>query len=309
MHARLGVLAAASSAALGGVTIATTRILVAVTDPLTLNILRFALAFGLLLALALCLRLRWPRREDWPGVIALGLLAFFVFSLLFAWSMRYTSAARGGIAFSTMPLQTMLIAAVLGVERLGLRKFCGVMIAMAGVATALVSSLDSAPDGAWRGDLIMLAAVTCMSLYIVTARPFIARSDPLAFTTAGMGIGFVGLALVGIFYGDYASVARFGAREWAAMAFVATGGGALMFMIWVFALGRTAPTAAAVSVTANPVTASISGALLLSEPIGVNLIVGMAAVVIGIWIATAGSPEAKRLAAEPVRISRTPPQG
>lgn len=306
MQERLGVLAAAASAAFGGVTIATTRILVAVTDPLTLNILRFAAAFAMLLGLALALRVQWPRRADWPGVLILGVLAFIVFSLLFAWSMQFTTAARAGLAFSTMPVQTMLIAALFGVERLSLRKTCGVAIAMAGVATALVTGLGAAPQGAWRGDLIMIAAVSCMSVYIIAARPFIARSDPLAFTTAGMGVGLAGLAALGLFAGDFASVARFGALEWAALAFVAIGGGAIMFILWIFALGRTAPTAAAVSVTANPVTASIAGAWLLAEPIGANLLVGLAAVLAGIWIATTGSTPAR---ISPVRVSnpRTPP--
>jgi drug/metabolite transporter (DMT)-like permease len=308
MHQRVGVIAAASSAALGGVTIATTRILVAVTDPLTLSVLRFAIAFALLLGIAVLLRAQWPRREDWPGVIVLGGLAFFVFSLLFAWAMEFTTAARAGLAFSTMPVQTMLIAALVGVEPLSLRKTCGVAVAMAGVALALATGLSGAPEGAWRGDLIMAGAVTCMSVYIIAARPYIARSDPLAFTTAGMAVGLAGLALLAVPFGDFASVARFGALEWAALAFVATGGGVVMFLLWVFALGRTAPTAAAVSVTANPVTASVAGALLLSEPIGVHLLVGLVAVIAGIFIATGGyAPPARTTAAAPARSRAGPP--
>jgi len=36
----------------------------------------------------------------------------------------------------------------------------------------------------------------------------------------------------------------------------------------------------------NPVTASILAAILLSEPIGFNLVLGVVAVSIGIWIAS-----------------------
>jgi drug/metabolite transporter (DMT)-like permease len=305
MQERLGVLAAAASAAFGGVTIATMRIVVAATDPLTLNILRFALAFVLLLALALALRVRWPRRADWAGVFVLGLLAFVVFTLLFSWAMQFTTAARAGLAFSTMPVQTMLIAAILGIERLSLRKSFGVAVAMAGVATALASGLGSAPEGAWRGDLIMVAAVFSMSIYIVSARPLIARSDPLAFTTAGMGVGFFTLLLLGTFMADYASLTHFGPLQWGSLVFLGTGGGVVMFALWVFALSRTAPSAAAISVTANPVTASISGALLLSEPIGANLLIGLAAVLLGIWIAT--SPGKAAAQAAPVRVRNVQP--
>src|SRR5262249_27714324 len=49
----------------------------------------------------------------------------------------------------------------------------GVVIAMAGAAVALVSGLADAPTGAWRGDLIMIAATLVMALYNVWSRPFI----------------------------------------------------------------------------------------------------------------------------------------
>jgi drug/metabolite transporter (DMT)-like permease len=42
-------------------------------------------------------------------------------------------------------------------------------------------------------------------------------------------------------------------------------------------------------VPVNPITASLVGALLLGEPIGWNLIVGLVTVFFGIWIATTNS--------------------
>jgi drug/metabolite transporter (DMT)-like permease len=42
----------------------------------------------------------------------------------------------------------------------------------------------------------------------------------------------------------------------------------------------------AISVPVNPITASLVGALLIGEPLGWNLIVGLATVFLGIWIAT-----------------------
>ena len=56
-------------------------------------------------------------------------------------------------------------------------------------AAALILILASAPQGAWRGDLIMAGATLCMAFYNVWSRPFIARSSPLGFVTASMGAG------------------------------------------------------------------------------------------------------------------------
>ena len=70
-----------------------------------------------------------------------------------------------------------------------------------------------------------------------------------------------------------------------ALAFLGVAGGALTFFLWSFALRHTTPTRVAVSVTVNPVTASIVAAVLLQEPIRWNLAVGLVAVALGICLA------------------------
>ena len=70
-----------------------------------------------------------------------------------------------------------------------MRKTAGVLIATTGVAIALLSSLGSAPAGAWRGDALMVCAAFCMALYSVWSKPFIRRSGPIPFTTMAMSVG------------------------------------------------------------------------------------------------------------------------
>jgi drug/metabolite transporter (DMT)-like permease len=205
----VGVLAAIASSALGGVAGGTTRFAIGASDPVTLGVFRFGVGFLLLLPIALVLRIKWPRGRDWLGVAALGVMYFAFFIVLFNLAFRYTTAARGSLALSTLPLMTMLVGAVFGVEALDSRKSIGVIIAMAGAAVALVSGVADAPAGAWRGDLIMVAATLVMALYSVWSRPFIVRSSPLAYVTAGMGFGSACLAAIAAWSDGYATVASF----------------------------------------------------------------------------------------------------
>src|SRR5215472_18585563 len=170
-----GVLAAVLSSGLGGTAIGATRYLVHAIDPLAIGSFRFGIGFLLLLPIA-WLKGRWPAPRDRPGVAALGVLYFTLFPILFNASLMFTTAARGALALSTLPLLTMLVGAALGSEALTARKTIGVLVAMAGVALALLSGLSTAPDGAWRGDLLMVAAAFCMALYGIWSRPLIRRS-------------------------------------------------------------------------------------------------------------------------------------
>lgn len=295
----LGVLAAAFSSGLGGTSIGATRYLVSVLDPLAIGSFRFGVGCALLLPLAFAKGAPWPRRQDWLGVTSLGMLFFGVFPIFFNASLIFTTASRGALALSTLPLLTMIVAAALGVEPLTRRKTVGVLVAILGVGVALVSGLAHAPAGAWRGDLLMIAAAFCMSLYNVLSRPFIARSAPITFTAVGMAVGAACLIAISCFRGSFSPVVAFGGAQWLAVAYLGVFGSALTFFLWAFALERTTPTRVAISVTVNPIAASLVGAALLGEPLRWNLGIGLVAVGVGIWIATTSSILAARPSGAP----------
>ena len=285
MSERIGMLAALLSSALGGVAAGATRFVVADVDPLTLGALRFGGGFLVLLPIVLVLRQPWPQGRDWIGVALFGLLYFCAYQVLYNAAFIFTTAARGSMVGATLAFITMVVAALAGVERLSARKLTGVLVATGGVAVALASGLADAPQTAWRGDLMMLAGIFCWACHSVWSRPFIQRSSPLTFVAAGMGIGAACLLALAFARGGFDTVARFGPAQWIAVSYLAIFGGAVAFYLWVFALQRASPTRVASTIAVHPVTASILAAIVMGEPIGLSLAVGVAAVLAGIWIA------------------------
>ncbi len=286
MGETLGVLIAVVSSCLGGTAAALTRYLVGSADAVTLAILRWGIGFLCVLPVALALKVRWPQRGDRAAVAGLGVAYFGLFFVLYNVAMAYTTAARASLALSTLPLQTMVVGALLGIEPMTARKTTGVAIAMLGVFAALFSGLAEAPTGAWRGELIMTGAVLCMAFYNVWSRPLMARSSALGYLAVGMGAGAAALIVVGTITGRVAVLQTFGAAEWAAGLVLGVGGGALAFILWVLALERASPTRVANTMPVNPIAAGLLASQLVGEPITLNLVVGLLAVAAGIWIAT-----------------------
>ncbi|RCW72401.1 DMT family transporter [Pseudorhodoferax soli] len=280
-----GVLAAMLSSGIGGASIGVTRFIAQDLDPLAIGAFRFGLGFMLLFPFALSGGRNWPQRGDWSRVAALGLLFFGAFPILFNASLAFTTAARGAIALSTLPLLTMVVAAVFKVEPLTKRKALGVCTAMTGAALALLAGFSEAPAKAWRGDLLMVLAALCMAIYSVASKPLIRRSDPITFTVVAMGVGAFALTLASSGRGSFEPIRALDSGQWAALGFLGAFGGALTFFLWAFALQRTTPTRVAISIAVNPLAAALVGALLVGEVIRWNLSVGIVAVVAGIWIA------------------------
>ncbi len=282
----VGVAIALVSSSLGGTAAAITRYLAGNTDPITLAILRWGIGFACVLPAAILLNAKWPQRRDWPAVAALGFCFFGVFFVLYNIAISYTTAARASLALATLPLHTMVVGALLGIEPLTLRKTLGVCIAVLGVIAALASGLSTAPTGAWRGELIMTGAVLCMAFYNVWSRPFIRRSSALGFLAVGMGTGAAALILVGLLTGSVSALSHFTTPQWIAGLYLGIAGGALAFILWVLALERASPTRVANTMTINPVAAGLLATQLVGEPITTNLVLGLIAVFAGIWIAT-----------------------
>ena len=282
----IGVSIALLSSCLGGTAAAITRYLVTGADPISLAILRWGIGFLCVLWAALILKVRWPQQRDWPAVALLGVCFFGLFFILYNIAIGFTTAARASLALATLPLHTMVVAALLGVEPLTLRKSIGVGVAVLGVMAALATGLSTAPDGAWRGELIMTAAVFCMAFYNVLSRPFMQRSSALGFLAFGMGAGAAALVVVGLFTGSIAALSSFGTSQWIAGIYLGVGGGAAAFILWVLALERATPTRVATTMTVNPIAAALLATQLVGEPIRPNLVFGLVAVFAGIWIAT-----------------------
>jgi drug/metabolite transporter (DMT)-like permease len=263
-----------------------TRYLIAAADPITLAAIRFGGGAACLLPLVLLLPVRWPPRRDWPAVAVLGFAFYAVFFVFSNIALGFTTVARGTLALATLPLMTMVAGRVLGIEALSLRKTAGVAVAMLGVTVALATGLRDAPAGAWRGDLVMAGATLCMALYNVLSRPFIQRSSALGFLIGGMAAGGSALVLVSLVSGGVIALTGFAPKEWITAVYLAAGGGALAFFLWVYALQHASPTRVANTMTVNPLVAGLLAAALLGEPITPALVVGLVAVLAGIWLAT-----------------------
>jgi len=282
-----GVVAAVLSSALGGSAAALTRYIIGATDPVTLAAYRFGIGFLLVLPVALLLRSRFPKGRDGIWVALLGVLFFSIFFVFYNVAMSLTTAARGSLALSCLPLTTLVVAFLFKKEQFTGRKVAGVCIAIGGVAVALWAGLADAPPGAWRGDLVMAGATVCMALYNVWSRPLMTRSSMLGFLALGMGFGAAASISFAVGSGGLIhSFVSFSPAQWIAAICLGVFGGAAAFYLWVYALERTTPTRVANTMTVNPIAASLLAAVLIGEPLGWNLLLGIGGVGAGIWLAS-----------------------
>jgi len=275
----LAVLSACLSSTLGGSAIVATRFVVPEAGVLPTIVLRFAGASLLILAFTLP---RIPVRlasRDAPVVVGLGLVQFALFPWFFTMSLTHIPAARAALVLSTQPLLTLAFAALVGRERLSALKIAGGLLALAAVTFALGDRIVAANAETWKGDLYMFGAVLSGSIYNVASSYALRKYRALVAASVMIPAGTIAIAAVVLWQGDWSAFAHISPSGWLAVIYLTSFGGAITFVLWIWALEHTAPSRVALAVTLNPVSAAVLGALLLGEPVTWQLLVGLSGVV------------------------------
>ena len=284
LGSQLPVLAAALGSAVGGTGAVAARILAEEAGPATVSMLRYLGLICVLLVWLVLSRARLARVQprDLPALIAVGVLQFGLFGWFFSAGFTYVGAARGAIVLSTMPIQTLVLAVLLGRERFTLRKLAGMSIGVAGVALALWSDSASASPEAWKGDALLFAAAFVTALNSVMVGPYLARYPVLTVSLVASTVGCVLLAGVAAWSGELRDVTTLSLHGWQAVVYFAAGPTSLGFITWTWALSRVAPTRVTVTVVVNPIAAAIAAALYLGEAIDPRIVAGLALVTVAI---------------------------
>ena len=292
-EASTGTALAASVACLCfGASVVATRFVVGQTSPVVLACLRYAMASVCMIALFRAQAFPQMPARDRLTIAALGVLFVGVFPWSFSASLTHLPSAQVALIVATNPLVTLLLSRLRGVERITPRAMAGQLLAFAGLALALPLHAGGAPvaSDAWLGYLEIATTVVCGATYNVWSRPMLMRYGSLPVTTIGMVAGSLALAPLAFADGLTAHLRTITPAGWGAVLFLGTLGGAVGFGLWTWALQRSTPSRVAVFLALNPITAIALGALLLGEPVTIRLLLGLAAVLAGIQLASRARP-------------------
>jgi drug/metabolite transporter (DMT)-like permease len=280
--------AAAATGVQVGAAIVASRFVIAEVAPLTLAMLRYAIGFACLLPFAIVAgRAAWRAAPpaDLAAMAALGIGQFGVLIALLNWGLQHVTAAQAALIFSLFPLLTLLLGAVLGRERVSTPLVCGVLLSIAGVAVSLAPKLQHSASGQWWGELAVLGSAVIGALCSVLYRPYLQRYPTVPVSTYAMAASVVALALLALTEDWPGRIPGLDAGTWAVIAFVGFSSG-IGYFWWLYALKHESPTRVTAFLALNPVTAALLGALLLREPLPATMLLALALIAAGLWLAT-----------------------
>jgi drug/metabolite transporter (DMT)-like permease len=249
------------------------RLVNEMVPPVTLNFLRWALAFVLLLPLA-----GWVLRHGsslwlhWRRFAVLGLLGVGCYNALQYLALKTSTPLNVTLVAASSPVWMLGIGALFFGHRVSQRQLAGAVLSIAGVLVVL-------SRGDWQlltqvrlvpGDLYVLLATAAWALYswllIRPGDPPEIRGNWAAFLMAQvvLGLGWSGLFAAGEWATGNTHI------EWgwplaAALAYVAIGPAILAYRCWGVGVARVGPNIAGFFANLTPLFAAVMSASFLGE--------------------------------------------
>ncbi len=243
-------------------------------SPLTLNFVRWVIAFVLLLPFAApVLRGSSPLWAHWKRYAVLGLLGIGLYNAFQYLALQTSTPINTTLVGSSLPLWMLATGMLFFGARVSVREIAGALLSMLGVLLVL-------SRGEWRqllalrlvpGDLYMILGTIAWAFYswllARTHEPTLVRQDWAAFLMAQLvfGLAWSGALAAGEWTLTDAHI-DLGWPLVAAMAFIGIGSAVVAYRCWGTGVQRAGPQAASIFMNLTPLFAALLSAAFLREP-------------------------------------------
>ncbi|HPY40882.1 MAG TPA: DMT family transporter [Thiolinea sp.] len=258
--------------------------------PMGLSFWRWAVAGLILLPFVWRpMRQQWPAfKQNFPLVLALGILGVSGFNTLVYLGLQTTTATNGVLMQSVNPIFIIILSSLLLSEFASQRQWLGILISLLGVLVILIqgqlSNLVKLDFHA--GDLIILLAVLDWALYTVLLRklPNELKGLPILGYTVAIGI----LGIFPFYLYEMLMTSRSMPFNWISVSsvlYVAIFPSVLSYLFWNHGTQRIGANRAGQFAHVVPISGILIAVLLLGEQLHLYHLIGIALVAVGIVLA------------------------
>ncbi len=231
----------------------------------------------------------WPTRGEILRIGGLGLLGVTVNQYLFVTGLSLTSPSRAALFYGTTPVFVFLLAVFRGLERWGVRRLLGIVLALLGVVIVLAGR-GALAGGSLRGDFVLLVATVLWAGYTALGKDLIVRHGALVVTGIALvigGLAFLPFGLPLLVGFDATAVAP---RIWWAVAYMIVVNTIIAYLLWYQAVRWLPPSRVAVFNNLQPVLTVLLGIAVWGETVSTPFLIGGALALVGVVVTQLSAP-------------------
>jgi len=229
---------------------------------------------------------KWPDKKSLLHILVQAVLLLCISNGLLTWAMQYIPSGLGAIIAGLVPLFVALFS-ILFLQYAKFTKIMllGLVVGFAGVATIFYEHFKNLVDARFAfGIGLSLTATISWSLGTVYSSSHKPSVSLLYSVGLQMLMAGVIMLIISLFAGQYINPMHVNADALWSLLYLIVIGSLLTYSAYVFAVSNLPPTLVSVYAYINPIVAIILGYLLLNEAISINVIIGTAITLAGIYL-------------------------
>ncbi len=226
-----------------------------------------------------------PSKKQWPTLLVMSFFLLIIANGFATWSMKYLSSGLAALIAALYPLFVVIIEMIFFKTKNTVATFIGLVLGLAGICVVFYDNAFHHNSGDYLFGVI-LSVVAMLSWGIGTI--FVARNKLDINPYYGMGwqmmlaAPFIYLMSVGT--GKNIPLAAIPIQTWLAIAYLVLIGSCIAFVCFIYSMKQLPAAIASLYAYINPIVAMIVGFFLLSEKLTINILIGTAITIVGVYL-------------------------
>lgn len=242
---------------------------------------RFALAALVFWALVFFRKIPLPKGRALLGAVLFGALTVGLAFTLIGWGLVATPASRYQILMATVPLLTIFLSSLHGVEAISRRGLFGSLLAVGGIAFTVGGGVSGSNLSLPHIVAIILAAA-CLAEGGVLIKRF-PPNPPIMTNAISMTVGAIILGIASLLSQERWNIPT-QANTWIAFIYLVFFVTVVAFLLYLFVLGKWSASGTSYGFVLVPLVTILVASTLAGEEITWNFLIGAVLVLAGVLV-------------------------
>ncbi|MCP4726871.1 MAG: DMT family transporter [bacterium] len=223
-------------------------------------------------------------RKHFKRLLFLALTGNTILQIVFIYGINFTTAGNSSLMYSTVPMFVAIISVMAKIEVVKKVTWAGIILSFFGIILILSSSAKglSFTVSSVRGDLLILVAAVCWSVFTVFAKPLIKETSILKVVVVTFVLGtffLIPFAINDFMTMSWSSVSY---QSWGLLVYSFLLANVFAYIIWFYAVSKVGNVQTAIFQNITPVLAVIIAAILLKETVSTLQVIGGLCIIGGV---------------------------